>query len=171
MTKFLIGYQTFLDWLERGSMAIAMTLTGLLFLNTAAGIIVDQVVGNSLIWVEEVNNLLFAWAVFVGAGVIARHGGHIGVELVYDMLGPQLRRALRIAYAVMALIIVWVMVFYGIKMALFVGQYQTSLYLDISLFYFYLSVPVGGALLGLFSVGAALPDPRKQATRPQTVGV
>ena len=171
MNKFLIGYQTFLDWLERGSMAIAMTLTGLLFLNTATGIIVDQVVGNSLIWVEEVNNLLFAWAVFVGAGVIARHGGHIGVELVYDMLGPQLKRMLRIAYAVMALIIVWVMVFYGIKMALFVGQYQTSLYLDISLFYFYLSVPVGGALLGLFSVGAALPDPRKQAARPQTVGV
>ncbi|MDF1717135.1 MAG: TRAP transporter small permease [Antarcticimicrobium sp.] len=171
MTTFLVGYQTFLDWLERGSMAIAMALTGLLFLNTATGIIVDQVVGNSLIWVEEVNNLLFAWAVFVGAGVIARHGGHIGVELVYDMLGPRLKRALRILYTAMALIIVWVMVFYGIKMALFVGQYQTSLYLDINLFYYYLSVPVGGALMGLFSVGAALPDPRKPAAERQTVGV
>lgn len=171
MTTFLVGYQTFLDWLERGCMAIAMALTGLLFLNTATGIIVDQVVGNSLIWVEEVNNLLFAWAVFVGAGIIARHGGHIGVELVYDMLGPRLKRALRILYTAMALIIVWVMVYYGIKMALFVGRYQTSLYLDINLFYYYLSVPVGGALMGLFSVGAALPDPRKPAAAPQTVGV
>jgi len=148
-----------------------MALTGLLFLNTATGIIVDQVVGNSLIWVEEVNNLLFAWAVFVGAGIIARHGGHIGVELVYDMLGPRLKRALRILYTAMALTIVWVMVYYGIKMALFVGRYQTSLYLDINLFYYYLSVPVGGALMGLFSVGAALPDPRKPAAERQTVGV
>lgn len=171
MTTFLVGYQTFLDWLERGCMAIAMALTGLLFLNTATGIIVDQVVGNSLIWVEEINNLLFAWAVFVGAGIIARHGGHIGVELVYDMLGPRLKRALRILYTAMALIIVWVMVYYGIKMALFVGRYQTSLYLDINLFYYYLSVPVGGALMGLFSVGAALPDPRKPAAERQTVGV
>ena len=54
------------------------------------------------------------------------------------------------------------MVYYGVKMALFVGQYQTSLYLNINLFYFYLSVPVGGVLMGLFSIGAMLADPRKR---------
>lgn len=175
MNKFLIGYQIFLDGLEKAAMAVAMTLTGLLFLNTATGIIVDQVVGNSLVWVEEVNNLLFAWAVFIGAGVIARRGGHIGVELLYDLMWPSLQWLLRMTYAALALIIVWVMVYFGIKMALFVGRYQTSLYLDINLFYYYLSVPVGGALLGLFSIGAALPDPRKPAKDMQddmqTVGV
>ncbi len=167
MTTFLVGYQTFLDWLERGCMAIAMALTGLLFLNTATGIIVDQVVGNSLIWVEEINNLLFAWAVFVGAGIIARHGGHIGVELVYDMLGPRLKRALRILYTAMALIIVWVMVYYGIKMALFVGRYQTSLYLDINLFYYYLSVPVGGALMGCSASAPRFPIRGSRRPRPK----
>jgi TRAP-type C4-dicarboxylate transport system permease small subunit len=175
MNTFLIRYQTFLDWLEKACMAIAMTLIGLLFVNTANGIIIDQVVGNSLVWIEEVNNLLFAWAIFIGAGVIARHGGHIGVEMIYDFLSPMLQRLLRILYAVLALIIVWVMTYYGIKMALFVGRYQTSLYLDINLFYYYLSVPVGGMLLGLFSIGAALPDPRVSAKTQhedtQTIGV
>ncbi|WP_243612488.1 TRAP transporter small permease [Shimia aestuarii] len=161
MNKLLSGYQTFLDWLEKAAMALAMMLTALLFLNTANGIIVDQVVGNSLVWIEEVNNLLFAWAVFVGAGVVARHGGHIGVDMVYSVLGPRLQLLMRIGYLVLALIIVWVMVYYGVKMALFVGKYQTSLYLDINLFYYYLSVPVGGVLLGLFSIGATLPDPRE----------
>ncbi|TDK50680.1 TRAP transporter small permease [Antarcticimicrobium luteum] len=175
MNKLLIAYQAFLDLLEKASMAVAMILTGLLFVNTATGIIVDQVVGNSLIWIEEVNNLLFAWAIFIGAGIIARRGGHIGVEMIYDLLGPYLQWVLRIVYAALALIIVWVMVYYGVKMALFVGRYQTSLYLDINLFYYYLSVPVGGALLGLFSIGAALPDPRTPANvmqeDMQTVGV
>nr|WP_272214411.1 TRAP transporter small permease [Marinicella sp. W31]MDC2880016.1 TRAP transporter small permease [Marinicella sp. W31] len=171
MKKLLIGYQTAADGLEKVCMAVAIVLTGMLFLISAYEIIINQLVGNSPVWVEEVSNLLFAWAIFIGAGVIARHGGHIGVELLYDMVGPFLQAALKVGYAVLTLVVVFVMVYFGWKMALFVGKYQTSLYLDISLFYYYLSVPVGGALLGLFSVAAALPDPRKQADLTQTAGV
>ena len=160
MKKLISGYQTFLDWLEKATMALAMIMAALMFLNTSTGIIVDQVVGNSLVWIEEVNILLFAWGVFVGAGVVARHGGHIGVDIIYSVLGPALQLVLRVGYLVLTLIVVWVMVYYGVKMALFVGQYQTSLYLNINLFYFYLSVPVGGVLMGLFSIGAMLADPR-----------
>lgn len=171
MKKLLIGYQTVADGVEKACMAVAIVLTGILFLISAYEIIINQLVGNSPVWVEEVSNLLFAWAIFIGAGVIARHGGHIGVELLYDMVGPFLQSALKVGYAVLTLVVVFVMVYFGWKMARFVGQYQTSLYLDISLFYYYLSVPVGGALLGLFSIAAALPDPRKQADLTQTAGV
>ncbi len=161
LNTVLRGYQWFLDKLEILTYAAAMGLMALLFLNTANGIVVQQITGNSLIWVEEVNNLLFAWVVFLGAGVIARIGGHIGVDMIYMALGPGLQRLLRIAYAVLTLIVVWVMVYYGFKMAAFVGRSQTSLYLGISLYYYYLAIPVGGILLGLNSIGAALPDPRK----------
>lgn len=171
MKKLLIGYQTAVDVLEKACMAIAIVLTGLLFLVTAYEIIANQIAGNSPVWVEEISNLFFAWAVFIGAGVIARHGGHIGVELIYEMVGPLLQFMLRVGYAVLTLVVVFVMVYFGWKMARFVGQYQTSLYLDISLFYYYLSVPVGGLLLGLFSVAAALPDPRAKADLTLTAGV
>ena len=60
----------------------------------------------------------------------------------------------------LALILVWVMVRYGAKLAVFVGKSQKSLYLDINLFYYYLAVPVAGVLLGLGSIGHILPDPR-----------
>ena len=42
-----------------------------------------------------------------------------------------------------------IMVYFGVKQALFVGQYQKTVYLQISLFYLYLSVPVGGVLIFL----------------------
>ncbi|WP_116134236.1 TRAP transporter small permease [Tropicimonas sp. IMCC34043] len=165
MRETLIWYQTFLDWLERAGFLVAMVLLALLFLNTATGIIVDQVVGNSLVWVEEINNLLFAWTIFVGAGVVARRGGHIGVDMFYESSGRRIQGLLRIVYAIAALIIASVMVYFGLKMASFVGKSQTSLYLSINLYWYYLSIPVGGALLGLMSLGAALPDPRSAADR------
>ena len=170
MTHLLALYQTFLDRVERAIYFIAMTLLAVMFANTATGIIVDQVVGNSLVWIEEINNLLFAWICFLGAGAVARSGGHIGVDIVYNLLGCRFQQALRVMYAVLTMIIVWVMVFFGMKMANFVGQSQTSIYLDINLFYFYLSVPVGGVLLGLNAIGAALPDPRDATIDSETAG-
>ncbi len=161
--RLLAAFQRALDHVERAAYAAAMLLMAALFLNTANGIVVKQITGSSLVWVEEINNLLFAWTVFIGAGVIARAGGHIGVDIFYQMFGPRLQRALRVCYALLALVVVFVMVFYGLRMAAFVGRSQTSLYLSISLYWYYLSVPAGGALLGLFTIGAALPDPRRAA--------
>jgi len=149
-------YQLFLDYLERGTFFIAMVLVGALFLVNAAGIVTEQATGNSLVWVEEISTLLFAWTVFLGAGAIARRGGHIGVDILHGFFGPKLMAALRVVFAALTLIVVWVMVYYGYKMALFVGRSQTSLYLDISLFYYYLSIPVGGAIFGLNAIGSAL---------------
>ncbi|WP_417681231.1 TRAP transporter small permease [Roseibium sp.] len=151
-------YQLFLDYLERGTLLVAMILVAALFLINAAGILTEQATGSSLVWVEEVSNLLFAWVVFLGAGAIARRGGHIGVDIFHEFFGPKLMIALRVLFAALTLIVVWVMVYYGYKMAVFVGRSQTSLYLDISLYYFYLSVPAGGLILGLNAIGAALPD-------------
>ena len=165
-TQFLIYYQTFLDWLEKTSYFIAMTLLALLFINTTGGILVNIFIGNSLVWAEEISILLFAWVCFLGAGIISRRGGHIGVEMLYDYLGPKYQIYLRFFYLIMALIVVAVMVYFGTKMAFFVGKYQKSLYLDINLFYFYASIPVGGLIMGLNSIGAFLPDPR--SPQPQT---
>ncbi|POF33906.1 TRAP transporter small permease [Roseibium marinum] len=150
-------YQLFLDYLERGTLLVAMILVAGLFLINAAGIVTEQVTGSSLVWVEEVSNLLFTWVVFLGAGAIARRGGHIGVDILHDFFAPKVMAALRVLFAALTLIVVWVMVYYGYKMALFVGRSQTSLYLDINLYYYYLSIPAGGLILGLNAIGSALP--------------
>lgn len=163
MRRFAEVYQKFLDQLEKVTFALAMVLTAGLFLVTSTGIITEQATGNSLVWVEEVNNLLFAWIIFLGAGAITRRGGHIGVDLIHGYIGARGIYALQLLYAVLALIVVFVMVWYGHKMAMFVGRSQTSLYLDISLYYYYLAIPVGGTIFGLMTIGTVLPGtPKKQ---------
>lgn len=157
MRRLAAQYQSFLDVLEKTTFALAMTLTAGLFLVTSTGILTEQATGNSLVWVEEVNNLLFAWIIFLGAGAIARRGGHIGVDLVHGFMGPRGMYALQVLYTALALVVVYVMVWYGHKMALFVGRSQTSLYLDISLYYYYLSIPAGGVVFGLMAIGTILP--------------
>lgn len=163
MKSIIKRYQDFLTYLESATFAFAMMVTAGLFLVNAAGIIVEQVTGSSLVWVEEISTLLFAWLVFSGAGAIARRGGHIGVDIMHAYMGPGLMAGVRVIFMILTLIVAWVMVYHGYKIARFVGRSQTSLYLDISLFYYYLSVPFGGVILGLNAIGAALPGaPEKE---------
>ena len=160
MNHFLSAYQNFLDGLEKATYFVVILLLGLLLINTSLGIAFDLFIGYSLAWTEEINTLLFAWGSLLGAGVIARYGGHIGVDFLIGRFSPRHQYYFHLLHMLLALIIVWVMIYFGTKLAFFVGQSQRSLYLDINLRYYYLSVPVGGIILGLNSIGAVLPDPR-----------
>jgi C4-dicarboxylate transporter DctQ subunit len=160
MKHFLSAYQNFLDGLEKATYFVVISLLGLLLLNTSLGIAFDLFIGYSLAWTEEINTLLFAWGSLLGAGAIARYGGHIGVDFLIERFSPRHQYYFRLLHTLLALIIVWVMIYFGTKLAFFVGHSQRSLYLDINLRYYYLSVPVSGIILGLNSIGAVLPDPR-----------
>ncbi|MFH2130554.1 MAG: TRAP transporter small permease [bacterium] len=169
MKKLLDSYQLILDILEKAVFFAACLLLAALFFNNLADIVANQTVGQSLLWSEEINTLLFSWICFLGAGAINRYGAHIGVDMVYERCSQRVQYYLRILYMVLALIVVFVMVYFGTKMALFVGRYQKSLYLDISLFYFYLPIPVGGVIFGLNSIGTVLREHSSFASEPLTL--
>lgn len=167
MQRAVAAYQRFLDHLEVVSYFVAAVFTALLFINVSVSVIRNQISAHSFPWTPEVSQLLFGWMIFVGAGVIARSGGHIGVDLLYARVNDKTQAALRVVYALLGLIIAFVMVYYGYRIAVFTGQYQSSIYLNINRFYYYLSVPVGGILLGLFMIGTALPNPRTERKATQ----
>lgn len=162
MESFFICYQRFLDILEKTTFFIACTLLSLLLCNELMGIFFDTVVGQSVVWVPDMSVLLFAWIIFLGGGVIARHGGHIGVDFLMEKFPNRLNLCIRIGHLILALLLSGVMVYFGVKNAIFVGKTQSAVYLEISLFYYYVSVPVGGFLLAVNSIGVILPNPRKK---------
>ncbi len=156
MNSYTRKYLNFLNWLEKPVLFAAGLCMALAVINTGLGLLFEAIVGQSLAWGEEMNTLFFCWTSFLGAGVVARYGGHIGVDTIIDFFPEKLKKIIYWFHTVLAIIIVWVMFYYGVKLALFVGKSQTSIYLDISLTYYYLSVPVGGIILGLNSLGFVL---------------
>lgn len=162
MQKFLSSFHTALDYLEKATYAVVILLAGLLLFNTTLGMFFDHFVGESIPWTEEVNTLLFIWVALLGAGVIARYGGHIGVDTITERFSSPVQYGFKVLHALLALVVVWVMVQYGTQLARFVGKSQSSLYLDINMSWYYFAVPVAGLILGIFSIAYVLPDPRKK---------
>ena len=116
--------------------------------------------GFSTYFVNAGSRFLLIWFFLLGAGLALRTGGHIGIELLMKFLGPKARRTVWMIAQILALIFFVEMVFGGvISLGPALRQEDPSLY--ISLFWAFLAVPVGFALLIYHTVVLVLVEFRK----------
>jgi TRAP-type C4-dicarboxylate transport system permease small subunit len=102
-------------------------------------------------WYDEVARLCFVWMVFLGAASAVRRGAHFRLHLLIDRLGPRLRRANDLLVGLLVVVFGGVLVAGGVAMWP-VARRQVSDSLELSMVWFYGALPVGGALMILFSL-------------------
>ncbi|HSS71388.1 MAG TPA: TRAP transporter small permease [Casimicrobiaceae bacterium] len=101
--------------------------------------------GISILWVEEVSRYLMIWLSLLGAGMVLRYGGHVGIETLQEALP---RQAVAIRGAIVALLAAFFvfMAAVGARYA-WLAWGQTTPVLGIPVGAVYLAIPIGFALL------------------------
>lgn len=142
--------------LERGSTALATALACAMLV-VAASLGIWQIVTRFVIerpaeWTEVLIRFSLIWMVFLGIPVAFRIGAMVSVDVLYRWSGRRLRRLLDAMVALAALGLIGVTIVVGWDYARR-GSVQTVIGLeDVSMFWAYLALPVGG----VFSVIAIL---------------
>ncbi|MHB0870252.1 MAG: TRAP transporter large permease [Chloroflexota bacterium] len=113
--------------------------------STLAQVVARYILNNPLSWSEELSRLAFIWAVFLGAGVMVRRGGHVSVDSLV-MLAPKWaqKAAWVLSIFVMAATCV-ILVVFGWQVVTKIGSLSVALRWPMRLFYG--AVPVGAALI------------------------
>ena len=133
-----------IDWICLGLMAI-------LVVDVFLGVWSRYVLHATFQWYDEVARLCFVWMVFLGAAVAVRRGAHFRLHLLVDRLGPRLRRATDLVVALLVAVFGGVLVAGGIAMYP-LARRQVTDSLELSMLWFYGALPIGGALMILFSL-------------------
>jgi C4-dicarboxylate transporter DctQ subunit len=101
-------------WLEHLEEGLVALLMAVMTLVTFVQVVARYVFNYSFVWALELNEVLFAWLIFVGMSYGVRVGAHIGIDAAVKHLGPRAARlvamvaaALCIAYAVIVMIGGW----------------------------------------------------------------
>ncbi len=155
--------QTFLA-VERGTTALA-TLLACAMLATASGLGLWQIITRFVIerpaeWTEVLIRFSLIWMVFLGIPQAFRVGAMVSVDVLYRWSGARLKRVLDAAVALAALVLIAVIVVVGWQYAQR-GSVQTVIGLeDVSMFWAYLALPVGGLFSAIAIVGNYL-DPQR----------
>jgi TRAP-type C4-dicarboxylate transport system permease small subunit len=149
---------------ERGSTALATALAcAMLAVASALGmwqIVTRFVIERPAEWTEVLIRFSLIWMVFLGIPLAFRIGAMVSVDVLYRWSRPSFRRVLDALVALAALLLVAVIIIVGWDYAQR-GRVQSVIGLeDVSMFWAYLAMPVGGLFCVLAIIGNWL-DPQR----------
>ena len=133
------------------------------------------VLDNSLIWSEELSRYLLIWAVYIGCSFAAKEDRHLEVTFIRTLLGPRGNRVIISFSYLVTIIFCGFCVIWGVEMLEFLGRTgQRTQTLGVSVYWVYLSLTVGMALMGfrmlqrlwIVGVKGQLPDPNSIEKTP-----
>lgn len=105
----------------------------------------------SFAWMDEVVQGLFAWMVFMGAAALWREGAHFRVDWLEKTLSPRYASPLlKLLIALLSLLFLLVLTWYGWLLTERSSASTPVLNLPIGIFY--VSIPVAGALMSIYSL-------------------
>jgi TRAP-type C4-dicarboxylate transport system permease small subunit len=151
--------------LERRTTGLAMALACAMLV-VASTLAMFQIVTRFVLeqpaeWSEILIRFSLIWMVFMGIAAAFRQGAMVSVDVLYRWSPPRIRRVLDWVVCGAALLLVGIIVWWGWAYALR-GQVQSMAGLEnVSMFWAYLAMPVGGLFSVLGIVGNLL-DPQRQ---------
>ncbi len=139
----------FFRLLSRLVETLVILIAGIIVAIVTAEVTLRYLFSHSMIFTEELSRYLMVWIVFLGSALAIRDGSHIRIQILVNRLGPRLQQIVKLAaYALIIAFLIFITV-EGLKILPRQLQ-QMCITIDISLFYFYLAIPVGSILMIIF---------------------
>lgn len=80
--------------IDRIEIALIALILGLMTVITFANVVARYVFNSNILWALETTVFLFAWLVLLGVSHGVKISGHIGVDIIVNMVSPTLRKAM-----------------------------------------------------------------------------
>ena len=138
-----------LDKIERIIMFISTILMGIIVVVLFYAVVMRYVFHRPPSWSMELGRYLFLWMVILTAVLVTREKSHIQITFLVNMLPSKLRFIWMNINRLLMIGFCGVMVYQGLAIYPIVSQ-AASPSLGISMGWLYLSVPVGGLLMGVY---------------------
>ena len=147
--------------LERaGELIIVPLMLGIIAIGFAAVCLRYVFNGHyALFWSEEIIRYAFIWLFWLCAPILVWRRAMFTVDVIVDMLPKPVQRAIALLLDIAVIVLMATFVYYGWQMAR-VNAPQLSSALSISLFWVYLAIPVGSALIILATIARFFSDLR-----------
>jgi TRAP-type C4-dicarboxylate transport system permease small subunit len=163
------GIARLVAWYETAIRVLAGVSMLTLVVVMAAQVVMRYGFNASLIWAEELCRYILIWQTFLFVGLAYQKGELVAVEIIPLMLRPGWRLALKSVAAIPIIVFLWLMVANGYDYA---GRLQSQTIpaldfistalggeeLGVSIWWVYISVSVGSALLALHVIGSIVTD-------------
>ena len=131
---------------------ICLVLMVVLSIDLLLGVFSRYVLVRTFTWYDEIARGCFVWLTFLGAAVGVKRQAHFRLHIVVDRLSPRLRQAMVILFPLVVIIFAGLLIQQGLVF-LEIGKFQQTPVMGLPKAYIYVAIPIGGALMILYSLG------------------
>ena len=154
------AFLTFERWTTGFAMAVACMMLAIASSLGMYQIITRFVLETPAEWTEVLIRFSLIWMVFLGIPMAFRQGAMVSVDVLYRWSPPRIKRVLDVVVCAAALLLVAIIIWWGWDYANR-GKVQSMIGLeDVSMFWAYLAMPVGGLFCVVGIIGNLL-DPQR----------
>ena len=131
---------------------VCMVLMVVLSIDLLLGVFSRYVMVRTFTWYDEIARGCFVWLTFLGAAVGVKRHAHFRLHIVVDRLSPRLRQVTVILLPLVVIIFAGVLIQQGLVF-LELGKFQQTPVMGLPKMWIYVAIPIGGALMILYSLG------------------
>ncbi len=130
---------------------VCLVLMAILAVDLMLGVFSRYVLASTFTWYDEIARACFVWVVFLGAAVGVKRGAHFRLHLLIDRFSPRFRLGAGVFGWLVVIAFSLALLQQGWAFAE-LGWAQQTPVMGISKAWIYAAMPVGGALMILYSV-------------------
>ncbi|MBP1713786.1 MAG: Tripartite ATP-independent periplasmic transporter DctQ component [Deltaproteobacteria bacterium] len=131
---------------------ICLLLMVVLSIDLLLGVFSRYVLVKTFTWYDEIARGCFVWLTMLGAAVGVKRQAHFRLHIIVDRLTPRLRQATVILLPLVVIIFAGVLIQQGLVF-LELGKFQQTPVMGLPKTWIYFAIPIGGALMILYSLG------------------
>jgi len=131
---------------------VCMALMVVLSIDLLLGVFSRYVMVRTFTWYDEIARGCFVWLTFLGAAVGVKRHAHFRLHIVVDRLSPRLRQVTVFLLPLVVIVFASVLIQQGLVF-LELGRFQQTPVMGLSKMWIYVAIPIGGALMILYSLG------------------
>jgi len=130
---------------------ICLILMVVLSIDLLLGVFSRYVLVRTFTWYDEIARGCFVWLTFLGAAMGVKRQAHFRLHIIVDRLTPRLRQATVVILPLVVIIFAGVLIQQGLVF-LEIGKFQQTPVMGLPKTWIYVSIPIGGALMILYSL-------------------
>ena len=131
---------------------VCLVLMVVLSIDLLLGVFSRYVLVKTFTWYDEIARGCFVWLTMLGAAVGVKRQAHFRLHIIVDRLTPRLRQATVILLPLVVIIFAGVLIQQGLVF-LELGKFQQTPVMGLPKTWIYVAIPIGGALMILYSLG------------------
>jgi len=136
------------DYFEKALSLLCRILMGSIVAIIFYAVVMRYVFQYPPYWAEELSRFIFIWIIMLGAVLVTREQSHIEFVILLDRMPKRFKFVWSTIIRLSMIIFCWVMVRQGLNIYPIVAEASSPTF-GVSMGWLYLSIPVGGLLMGI----------------------